>query len=209
MKQGIVIGTWSGGQEACEVLVHSLWNVKYPVLIVVNNFPAMSQSWVKRLYSLTGEQDWHLRLLHHDAFEVGAIETALLETTWDEFFFLQDTFEIKNQDIFRILFEEFAGRSVSYNPHLQMYLIKYRREILERMQIPEVRTKREAIKQEEDFNRAYANLDGNIHILNPNFHDERFYGNYEEKFGRTNLKLEDEYLIKRKGTWTTEQIPKD
>lgn len=207
MKQGIVISTWSGGQEPCELLIHSLWNVVYPVLIVVNNSSAVGRDWQQKLYRLTGEQGWGLHFLPYDGFEIGAIEEALLGTDLDEFFFLQDTFEVKNQGLFRILFEDFAGRSVSYNPHFQMYLLKYRREILEHMSIPKVRTKREAIKLEEEFNRAYANLDGNVHIFNPNFRDEPFYGNYEERFGRNNLKLEDEYLIKRKGTWTTEQIP--
>ncbi len=207
MKQGIVVVTWSGGQEPCEVLLKSLWNVAYPVLVVVNNAPAISKDWLKRLYSLTGEQDWHLYLQPFDGYEIGGIQAALEYTSWDEFFLLQDTFEVKNQDLFRQLFEEYAGRSVSYNPHLQMYSIKYRREILNRMHVPEVRTKREAIQLEEDFNRLYSKEDGNIHIFNPNFRDENFYESFEEKFGRNNLKLEDDYLIKRKGTWTTEQIP--
>lgn len=205
MKQGIVVCTWSGGWESCEVLLNSLWNVPYPVLVVVNdasNFP----EW-KKLYFMTGEQGWNAVGQKEDRFEIGAIEMALDITDWDEFFFLQDTFEIKNQDLFRRIFDEFPGRSVSYNPYLQMYLFKYRREVLEKIQIPKVRSKRESIRLEEGFNREYELADGNVHIFNPKFTDDKFYGNFEERFGRKNLKMEDDYLIKRKGTWTTEQIP--
>lgn len=207
MNKGIVVVTWSGGEEPCEVLLKSIWNVSYPVLIVVNDAGNISKKWLKKLYTLTGEQDWHLYLQGYDSFEIGGIKIALETTSWDEFFLLQDTFEVKNIDLFKQLFEDFAGRSVSYNPYLQMYLFKYRREILNKIEIPEVRTKREAIRLEEVFNREYEKADGNLHIFNPRFRDDSYYGNYEDRFGRKNLRMEDDYLIKRKGTWTTEQIP--
>lgn len=207
MNQGIVVGTWSGGSESCEILLRSLYNVQYPVLIVINDVKNTPPEWFQKLYLITGEQGWHINGLDFDGFELGAIAQAYDHTEWDEFIFLQDTFEIKNQDIFRILFDDYKGRSVSYNPYLQMYLLKYRREVLAKINIPEVRKKREAIRLEEVFNREYEKADGNIHIFNPRFTDDNFYGNYEERFGRRNLKMEDDYLIKRKGTWTTEQIP--
>lgn len=207
MKQGILVVTWNGGSEPCEMLLRSLWNVPYPVLVVVNNGKEMSQENWKKLYTLTGEQNWRIHDQPYDSFEIGAIKVTLEKTDWEEFFVLQDTFEVKNKDLFRRVFEEFPGQSVSYNPYLQMYLFKYRREILEKMNLPEVRSKRESIRLEEVFNREYEKLDGNLHIFNPRFRDDAFYGNYEERFGRKNLKLEDDYLIKRKGTWTTEQIP--
>lgn len=202
MKQGIVVCTWSGGQEACEILLKSIWNVPYPVLIVINDVKNMPLDWWKKLYAMTGEQNWHIYEQEHDGFELGAIKAALQHTDWDEFFLLQDTFEVLNKDIFRILFEDYRERSVTYNPYKQMYLIKFRREILEKMEIPEVREKLESIRQEEVFTTAYGNLEPNMHCFNPAFKDDAFYGNYEERFGRRNLVMRDQYLIKRKGTWT-------
>lgn len=204
-KQGITVTTWSGGQDSCRLLLKSLWNVSYPVLVVVNDFPKMSAEWAKQLYYMTGEMRWHIYEMAYDGYEIGAIDATMKATDWDEFILLQDTIEIKNQKIFEMLFNNYGGRSVSYNPHFQMYLGKYRREVLERMTLPEVRTKIEAVRQEEDFTRAYKNIEP-TDVFNPSFKDEAFYNNWEEMFGRKNLKMEDEFIIKRKGTWNASQL---
>lgn len=205
MKQGITVSTWSGGQESCKLLLKSLWNIQYPVLVVVNDHPNMPVDWHKNLYYLTGEQNWHMYEQPYDGYEIGAIEATLTATDWEEFILLQDTIEIKNQKIFEILFENYQGRSVAYNPYFQMYLGKYRREVLERMTLPEVRTKADAVRQEEIWTRAYMQMD-QTDVFNPQFKDEAFYENWEDMFGRVNLKMEDEYIIKRKGTWSASQL---
>lgn len=185
----------------------SLWNVQYPVLIVINDSKNMPQDWWYRLYAISGEQCWHIWQNPNDAFEIGAIEVALSLTKWEEFILLQDTIEIKDQKIFEMLFENYQGKSVSYNPHFQMYLGKYRREILEKMlPLPQIRTKIEAVRAEWDFTKHYRTIDGDTQIFNPQFIDENFYENWEEIFGRRNLKLEDDYIIKRKGTWSATQL---
>ena len=206
MKQGITITTWSGGEEPCSLLMKSIWNINYPVLVVVNDIQNMPPSWGMKLYAMTGEQDWHVQGNTFDGYELGAIESTLKHTDWDEFILLQESIEIKDKDVFRLMFDEYPGQSVAYNPHFQMYLGKYRREVLERMQLPVVRTKVEAVRQEEQFAREYERTDGNLKIFNPQFRDEAFYNNWEEMFGRKNLKMEDAYIIKRKGTWDASQL---
>lgn len=205
--KGITITTWSGGQESCEVLLKSLWNIEYPVLIVINDSKNMPKEWWYRLYAMSGEQRWHIWQNPNDAYEIGAIEATLSLTKWEEFILLQDTIEIKDQKIFNILFENYQGKSVSYNPHFQMYLGKYRREVLAKMlPLPQIRDKVEAVRQEWDFTKKYRTLDGNVEIFNPKFVDDNFYDNFEMAFGRNNLKLEDDYIIKRKGTWDASQL---
>lgn len=207
MKQGIIVVTWSGGEESCTLLLNSLRGVKYPVLIVLNDFTNAPPSWIEKLHEFKEEQGWDFIEHSWDGFEIGAISAALKYTDWEEMFVLQDTFEIKNQDIFSRVFEEYAGKSVAYNPYYQMYLLKFRREILNQIEIPEVRSKRESVRQEEVFTTAYRQKEPDMPILNPMFRDDTYYGNWEERFGRKNLKMEDDYFIKRKGTWSADQLP--
>lgn len=205
--QGITITTWSGGQEPCERLIRSIWNVDYPVLFVINDSKNLSKEWRKKLYSLTGEQGWHIYQQEFDGFEIAAIDATLSVTPWEEFVLLQDTIEIKDLEVFNKFFIEYNGTSVAYNPHFQMYLGKYRRSVLEKMRpFPQIRDKIEAVRQEWDFTKHYRTIDGNMSILNPEFTDDRFYTSFEDMFGRTNLKMEDQYLIKRKGTWDAKQL---
>lgn len=205
MKQGVTVVTHAEGIEPCTRLLKSLWTLPYPVLVVMNDYPNASLEWVRKVYYMTGEMGWQVSNLDYDGFEIGAIEQTLKVTDWDEFVVLQDTIEIKDQEVFEALFEVYKGRSVAYNPHFQMYLGKYRREALEKMELPKVRSKIEAVRQEEIFAKQYMSIEP-TDVFNPQFKDEAFYDNWEEMFGRTNLKMEDEYIIKRKGTWTASQL---
>lgn len=205
MKQGITVVTHPNGIEPCTRLLKSLWGVQYPVAVVLNDCMNTSMIWTKNLYYITGEMGWRVINLDYDGYELGAIDATIRETDWDEFIILQDTIEIKDQKIFKILFENYEGKSVAYNPHFQMYLGKYRRVALEQMTIPQVRTKVEAVRQEESFAREYMRIDP-TDVFNPQFKDEAFYTSWEDMFGRKNLRMEDEYIIKRKGTWSASQL---
>jgi hypothetical protein len=191
MKQGIIVVTWSGGEKPARRLLESIWNTAYPVAIVLNDAQNTPPEWFKNLYILSGEMGWHLFPQDFDGYEIGAIERVLEETDWEEFI---------------LLFDDYVGKSVAYNPHFQMYLGKYRREIFKNLTLPIVRNKIEAVRQEELFTRDYWNADPSTVVFNPQFKDENFYHNWEDEFERKNLKLEDEYIIKRKGTWDAKQL---
>lgn len=201
MNQGIVVCTWSGGEESSSRLLKSLEGVPYPIVVVVNNAFATPTSWLIRLGN-----DYSVISLVNDSYELGAIKTVLENTDFDEFVFFQDTFEVVDQSLFDILFKEYEGRSVAYNPYFQMYFGKFRRVILERMAIPEVTTKAEAVRQEDLFTKAYRELDPDTAIFNEHFIDQNYYGHWDEMFGRKNLVMSDQYVIKRKGTWDSSQI---
>lgn len=204
MKQGIVICTWSGGQEQFEVLLNSI-HTHYPIFIVFNDGINIPWEYVNDLT----KKGYNVVLSDVDGYEMEAIKLILEHTDLDEFTVLQDTFEIIDNSLFDRLFVDYVGRSVQYNPHFQMYLGKFRRVILEQMTLPEVRTKAQAVSQEWDFIVEYRKLEPDIVTFNSAFRDENFFGQYEDRFGRKNLVMKDKYLIKRKGTWDASQIPTD
>jgi hypothetical protein len=176
-------------------------DVKYPILAVINN--GVESTWLDSFISIRTIK------LPEDRFELGAMKATLEHTDWDEFILIQDTFEVINPEIFDILFTNYPDQSVFYGPSRQMFLAKYRRQVLEKLEIPDTRTKLESIFQESKFANLYESVEPFM-IFNHSFRDENFYGNTEWKWGRENLVLKDEYLIKWKGTWDLEkQKPQD
>lgn len=135
-------------------------------------------------------------------WEAGAIqlmnEQAPPEIT--EFVFLQDTWEFKPGK-----FQEFwahqtnaLGRTIWFSQNRQMYAGKFRREVLDAMPPWEwPRTKAKAIQMERAWQESYSVHDNAVPILWGQIPDgkEEF-----EMFGRMNIRCENEWLIKWKGT---------
>lgn len=207
MKQGVIIVTWSGGREQYECLLNSLPSpFKYGLLTVVND--GNNADWIEQRSSRY-EGIGGVYKVPYDGFELGALKLAMEVTDWDEFILLQDTIEILDGKILDILFENYPNSSVAYGPSVQMFLAKFRRQVLEKLEIPDTRTKLQSIYQESQFVKIYQEIEP-FNIFNTAFRDENFYGNTEFRWGRENLILKDEYLIKRKGTWDlTRQKPQD
>ncbi len=190
LKQGVVIGTNPYGHEPLMVLLKSLRGLRWPLYIVVNNASDANPAWVDALPGTKFVND-------EPGYELGAIKTILERTDLDEFVFLQDTFEIKDLRVFDIVFKE--PRSVAFGPTFFHYAGKWRREALAKMAtIPTVRNKQESIHWEHTFSRMYWNRE-DVWVLDPDFDDST--SRFEEAFGRTNMVLENQWMIKRKGTW--------
>jgi len=88
----------------------------------------------------------------------------------------------------------------------QAHLGKYRRAILDEMNLLEFLPMNmiEAIsKSELLFTSTYQSLDAETIVLFPNWKDGKVF---EEKFGRTRLKIANEFLIKWKTHWTTDMV---
>jgi len=204
MKQGVVISTWSGGKDQFECLSNSL-NIptKYGLLVVIND--GDNADWISHDFNgTTGAYK-----IPYDGFELGALKTALEITDWDEFILLQDTFEILDNDIFDIFFNNYPNQSVFYGPKKEMFLAKYRREVLEKIKIPTTPTKIESIIQEVEFVKVYEGVEPFV-IFNTRFTDGGASNGKEYRWGRENLVLMDRYLIKRKGTWDLpRQMPQE
>lgn len=173
MKQGIVIGSTKSRKETwLKDLLASLIGCKYPIKV---NFT--------------------------DNFELTTIKWALTNTDFEEFLFLPDSTIIKDLSLFDIVFDTYKGKSVSlFNfPAVGgMYMMKYRRDILKTMPIPEVKSKLMAVFWEGVFNVYYSGLDGNVIILFPGqVHTNIFV----KKYGRENMVVGNKYITRFKGDW--------
>lgn len=177
MKQAIIIISHEDCVDQTRNLLDTI-NTPYPVIIVTN----------------TGTDS---------KYEMLGIETAI-EYGIDEFFMLQSTIEIKNNDIFRIVFEDHKGKSVFMNYKGQMYLNKYRLDVIKQLELPKVSSKRDAVDVESSLHSQYRKIE------NPIVFDKEFKDNpkREEKFNRVNMVIENEYLKKYKGTWSKAMIGK-
>ncbi len=168
-----------------------------PIYLVAGDFgdyDAQQRFWMS---------DW-AKIIPHDGvtWEAGAIqlmnERARPEIT--EFVFLQDTWEFKTN-----MFQEFwdhqinaLGRTIWFTQNKQMYAAKFRREVLNLMpQWDWPLTKAKAVQMERAFQEMYSQHDTTVPILWGHIPDgkEEF-----EMFGRMNIRCENEWLIKWKGT---------
>lgn len=174
--------------------------------IVITSIPE-SGSWLANcIKSFNGYSKYEIIVLCDYNYELGKLRWIMNNTDLDEFCLIHDTCEVKNPKVFEIMFDKYKGRSVALSDSptiFGMYLGKYRREILNSMIIPKPKTKLENVKYEISFNNEYAKNDPNAIILFKNFKDNYLF---ENKFGRVNMKLENKYLIKWKGSWNIEMI---
>ena len=184
MKQGIIIVTSFKTESFLLDLLDSLLAYKqYPTYI-------------------------HKNTAENNQYEMGGIKLGL-KLELDEFFLLPDSCVIKDTNLFDIVFEDLKGFSCSlggdlYHKGFMSYIGKYRREILLQMEIPEIKTKRDAVKYEHEFNNEYMELETKYIELFPGFWDQ--LERYEFKNGRNNLINENEFIKKFKGTWAMEMI---
>lgn len=161
-----------------------------------------STHWLHNLLdSFQGYDKFPIIILSDYGYELGKINFIHKHTDITEFFFLQDTIEIKNPSIFDKGFT-FAG-SVSWDSGFKSYLGKYRREILDKCTIPLPKSKMDSVVFEETFNWEYISKEPKGWTLHDDFSKRDVF---EDKFGRKNMIIEDEYLKKYKGTWSRDMI---
>lgn len=203
MKQGIVIGSHPGGFPALGVLLRSLDECIWPIHLVINdvNGSEASDAAYKWLAHLGLRLDLRVHTSPDVGYELGAFRIVLDRSDLDEFLFFQDTFEVKDQGFINDVFAD--PRSVALGPTFFHYAGKWKRSVLEKMEIPVVRSKRESIHYEHTFSRQYWEIE-DVWVFDPEFHDG-VVSRYEERFGRQNMVLENQWYIKRKGNWG--QIP--
>ena len=173
MKQAIIITTCKEYRPWLYNLLQTL-DTTYPIVIVHNTKE-------KNRYDILG------------------IITGI-ELGFDEFMVLHDTVEIKNNDFFRIVFEEHKGKTVFLNNIGQMFLNKYTKEDLAKVDISSLYTvhdKTSGVHVERIFNMNLKNVVQPL-ILFQGFDDN---DKREEKFGRLNMVIENDYLKKYKGSW--------
>ena len=138
-----------------------------------------------------------------DGYEVGKIKWVIDHTDIDEFIFLQDSVEIKDNTLFDVCFSTTHSVSICDYPNpFGCYLGKYKRSVLEKIYLPDIKTKAESVNYESKFFIDYMKYEQPTQI-GGSLEDVK---NYVEKWGHKVMKIENEYLIKYKSIWTRDML---
>lgn len=175
MKKGIIITTCDSTQMFLFDLLESLKGCEYPVVIR------------KNIYGQEG-------------FELSGLNLGKM--IFDEFIYLQDTVMIKDLKLIDMLFQEGC---ISVFSKLNAYLGKYISSDLLSLDLPIIKTKRDACDWEHNIYNFLIKKT-TIKELFPDLNVWQKSPIMIEKHGRLNTVYENEFIIKYKGTWCGSMI---
>ena len=164
------------------------------------------EMWLKDCLESIGERP--VLVLSDYSYEVGKLRFLRDHTKLDKFLLLQDSVVFKDADMFYYDLSRYDGSvSINYCPRFYgSYMGVYERSVLEKIEIPEAHSKKDQVIFECTFTDAYvAQLGGGVPIMYDDLRDELNKG-FEERHGRTNMILENEVMIKYKGTWNWDNL---
>lgn len=138
-------------------------------------------------------------------FELGKLQWVLERTTLDRFLFIQDSVVV-SPALYDLLSGFDGSVALLSDPRVfGCYLGVYERKVLERVGVPQIGSKREAVEAEIWWTQAYCQAAGDVPVLFPDLKDSRVT-HQTWLHGRENLVLENEFMTKYKGTWRRDQI---
>lgn len=166
-------------------------------MIVIATTPGR-QDWLKQCLNSISKP---VLVLSDFTFELGKINWIFNNTKIDRFMFLQDSIIIKDERIFELLYEDKGSIALTNDPCMYgMYMGIYERHVLEKVDIPIPKSKAESIQYELTWTEAYCKAARNVRLAFTDLTDSRAKRK-EVIFGRENLVLENDFLIKYKGNW--------
>lgn len=166
-------------------------------MIVIATTPGREQ-WLQQCLASIEQP---VLVLSDFTFELGKINWIFNSTKIERFMFLQDSVVIKNQNLFDLLLKDKGSIALTNDPCMYgMYLGVYERHILEKIEIPIPKTKAESIAYELSWTDNYCKAARNVRLAFTDFSDSRSTRK-QVLFGRENLVLENDFLIKYKGNW--------
>lgn len=138
-------------------------------------------------------------------YELGKIKWVYDNTDVDRFIFLQDSMVIRNNDLLMSLFDIEGSACLMCDPsHMGSYIGLYERKTLDKIDIPVINKKSEAIRYEIEWNQKYiAACEKFSHPIDIK-HETIFT---VMRNGRENMVYVNELYEKWKGDWG--QIPHD
>jgi FkbM family methyltransferase len=178
VKRGIVVTTSAYTKDFLKDCLESIKNVKYPILILSNGNYTPDLSYFNREYKLV--------INPINGWELAGINAGKNEFT--EFVHIMDTTIIKDISMFDKLFE-IEGNIALTRGHFH-YQGKY--ETAKLPNLPKVDSKEVAIMLEAHWLRFYKEFKPDLPVQSEIF---------EMKFGQNRMRLENDYMIKWKGTW--------
>lgn len=148
-------------------------------------------------------------ITNHDGWQIDGVRETFQKTDYDEIFFLNETMVVKDNSIWNIVFQKHKYMSVSLAEKFQMFCAKYLREYVEQTVFPIVDNRYDDITLGEDvWNHQYMSLAPYVLIepitdVNPDFEE-----NFEWKFGRKNMIVQNSYIKKWKSAWNISMVPR-
>jgi hypothetical protein len=134
-------------------------------------------------------------------YELGKIRWVMENTTAQRFLFLQDSWQIKDERFWQLLDGLSGSVAITADPYFfGCYAGVYERSVIEQIGVPVMADKRDAILHEIKWHKSYVEVAGEPTVLFPDLTDSKALGQIE-LHARTNLVLENDYLVKYKGTW--------
>lgn len=128
-------------------------------------------------------------------------------TSYDELFFMNESMVCKDNSIWDIVFKKYGGRSVMMSERYLMFFGKFRREMINQLQFPDVHNKYEDVMLGEgQWCRQYWELSDHIEIDPLEDGDTSDVGRFEFKHGRRNLVIENQYFKKWKASYNMETL---
>lgn len=163
------------------------------------------EDWLKDcLISLSGYEEYPV-ITVSVPWELNVIRWVYDWTNLDEFLFLQDTVVLKDLGWLSYVMGDNC-RDVSLCHKLYfMYLGKYTRDTLSQMRFPIVKNKRDAVTHEGEWTSKYVDRASEVTSL----WDLDDTDDYLYRHGRLNKVIQNDHIIKYKGTWSPEMIPHD
>ena len=133
-------------------------------------------------------------------YELGKLKWVYTNTSLDKFVFLQDSIIVRNEpELLRLLNQKGSTCLMDVPRCLGSYLGIYEREILDKVEIPEVTTKEESIRQEIEWTAKYKAQCEVFNHPQPSIEHTQVHTVY--RHGRQNLLYVNRLYEKWKGTW--------
>jgi hypothetical protein len=115
VKNVIVIPTHRTGIKFLENLLVSFKGcTQYPILIVISEYRQRDRTAFSSIINNFSHLPLSLETIETNSFELGGLYTAYKKTDYDEFLLLPHSCEIVNTEIFDLVFNKNAGRSVAF-----------------------------------------------------------------------------------------------
>ena len=171
------------------------------MITVIGTSPDRSQWAADCLASVPGES----LVVSVPGYELTKLQWVVENTILDRFLFVQDSVIVSAGLYDRLTAFDGSVALMSDPVPFGCYLGVYERKVLQQVGIPEIRSKREAVEAEIWWTKAYCAEAGNVPVLFPELSD-RNAKRQVEHHGRNNLVLENDFLLKYKGTWRHDQI---
>jgi len=182
VKRGIVVTTSEYTKDFLKNCLESIKGAKYPITILSNGGYIPDLTWTGYVYNVI--------INPINGWEMAGIQAG--KDNFDEFVHIMDTTVIKDISLFDRLFE-LDGNIALTQGHFH-YMGKY--ETAKLPNLPIITSKEVAIMLEAHWLKYYKEFKPDLPCLSEVI---------EEVHGQRRMKLENDYMIKWKGTWQKEK----